>query len=145
MVYKVEHRIGIATPVDKVYDIVADINAWPSWSPIHKTASATLSFGAPISLEEVYDGLSRWEQAGVIEDWVPLSHIHVTIPKPFYAGRLTRYFELENLSETGSLFTVGALFDGFLSEREGKRFGAPLKRGFEAMGHALKTKAEGAS
>ena len=143
MVIKIEHRTGIATPVDQVYEILADINAWPSWSPIHKSTTATLGFGAPIALEEVYEGLGHWEQAGIIEDWVPLSHIHVTIPKPFYAGRLTRFFELEILSDTGCLFTVGALFNGFLSEYEGTRFAAPLKRGFEAMGQALKTKAEG--
>lgn len=145
MSFKIEHRIGISAPVDRSYEIAADIGAWPSWSPIHKAASATLAFGGPILLDEHYEGLGRWEQVGTIADWTPLSHIHVSVPKPFYAGRLTRYFEFENLSDTGSLFTVGALFEGLISEWEGRRYAGPLKRGFAAMAEALKLRAEASS
>ncbi|MGA9658695.1 MAG: SRPBCC family protein, partial [Asticcacaulis sp.] len=121
MSFKIEQRIGIAAPVDDVYEILADINAWPEWSPIHKKAEAILRFGAPVHLEEHYEGLGTWETDGSVADWTPLSHIHIHVPKPLYAGKLVRYFEFEALSEYGSHFAVGALFGGFLSEREGKR------------------------
>ena len=142
MSYKVEYRIGVAAPVDDVYDLVCDIESWTQWSPIHKAASGQLKFGAPIHLEEQYEGLGMWEIDGVLSDWSPYSHIHVFIPKPFYAGKQVRYFEFEALSQTGSAFTVGALFNGFLAEREGKLISGPVKRGFTAFAEAVKAKAE---
>jgi hypothetical protein len=144
VVFKIEHRIGIKAPVEEVYEVIADVARWPHWSPIHKKTAAKLAFGAPISLDEYYEGLGRWEVSGVISDWSPLSHIHIDVPKPFYAGSLTRFFEFERLSEAGSVFAVGAVFSGFLSEREGKRYRKYLKAGFQAMAEALKMKVESA-
>ena len=142
MSYKVEYRIGVAAPVDDVYDLVADIESWTQWSPIHKAANGQLKFGAPIHLEEQYDGLGTWEIDGVLSDWSPYSHIHVFIPKPFYFGKQVRYFEFETLSQTGSAFTVGALFNGFLSEREGRAYGKYLKTGFQRFAETVKARAE---
>lgn len=142
MAIKIEQRVGVAAPVDDIWDLIADVNAWPSWSPIHKAASGEMHFGAPIHFEEYYEGLGTWEVDGAINDWTPLSHLHVGVPKPFYAGRLIRYFEMDALSDQGSTFTVGALFQGFLSEREGLRFRRFLRTGFEAFAEAVKTRAE---
>jgi len=142
MTFKVEQRIGITRPVDEVYEIVADIDNWPGWSPIHKTASGQLRFGAPVRFEEQYDGLGLWEIGGVVSDWSPLSHIHIGVPKKFYEGSLIRFFEFEELSKTGTSFAIGAVFSGFLSEREGRRYAKFLKKGFTAYCEALKAKAE---
>jgi hypothetical protein len=142
--YRIEHRVGIAAPVDDAYEIAAEIEAWPQWSPIHKKATGRLAFGAPIALEEYYEGLGTWELSGALADWQPFSHIHVAVPKPFYAGTLIRYFEFDALSAHGSTFAVGALFDGFLSEREGKMIAGPVRRGFAAFAEALKDRAEAA-
>ncbi len=142
MALKIEHRVGIAAPVDDIYELLEDINAWPEWSPIHKAASGELHFGHAIHLEEQYEGLGMWEIDGIVDDWSPLSHIHVSVPKPFYAGRLTRYFEMDALSDQAATFTIGALFSGFLSEREGKQYRSHLRKGFEAFAEALKAKTE---
>jgi hypothetical protein len=140
--YKVEHRVGIKRSVDDIYAIVQDINSWPSWSPIHKASNGELKFAGKVSLDETYEGLGRWELSGHIEDYSPLSHIHVRIPRPFWEGSLIRYFEFEILSNEGCSFCVGAAFGGFLSIREGRRHAKALKNGFEAMGNALKTLSE---
>lgn len=140
--FRIEQRVGIAASVDDVYEIVADIDNWPNWSPIHKSASGKLSFGAPIGFEEYFEGLGTWEIQGTLADWTPLSHIHVAVPKPFYTGTLIRYFEFDALSAAGSTFAVGAMFNGFLAEREGRQIAKPVKRGFEAFAEALKVKAE---
>jgi hypothetical protein len=142
MALKVEYRIGIAVKVDDAYDIVADIENWPSWSPIHKKTTGTLGFGKPVFFEEYYEGLGTWEITGAVSDWSPLSHIHIHVPKKFYEGTLIRYFEFEQLTPIACHFTIGAMFSGFLSEREGKRFRKYLRAGFEAYGQALKAKVE---
>lgn len=142
MSVKIEYRVGIAAPVEVVYEVLADIEAWPQWSPIHKRVEGKLGFGTPLSLEEHYEGLGGWSVTGMITDWSPLSHIHVEVPKPFYAGRLIRFFEFDRLSETGCTFSVGALFTGFLSEREGQKYGPYIKAGFALMAEALKVRAE---
>ncbi len=142
--YKVEYRFGIAAPVDYVYDILADVERWPEWSPIHKEARAHLGFGAPAVFKEEYAGLGTWELEGALSDWVPLSHMHFHIPRPWYMGRLIRYYEVDNLLEVGTRFSVGAAFSGMLSIREGKRFAPHLRKGFEAFTLALKDRAEAA-
>jgi hypothetical protein len=141
--FKIEHRIGINRSVDEVFEIIADINAWPTWSPIHKSSSGELRFGAPVTLNEYYQGLGTWDISGSIGDYTPLSHIHVMVPKRFWEGSLIRFFEFEQLSDEACSFTVGAAFGGFFSVREGKRFKKHLKSGFIAMCEALKAKAEG--
>lgn len=142
--YKVEYRFGVAAPVDYVYEVLADIETWPEWSPIHKEASGRLSFGAPAAFKEHYDGLGTWELDGVLADWVPLSHIHFHIPRPWYVGGLVRYYEMDNLMEVGTRVSVGAAFSGFLSKREGRRYAPHLRKGFEAFAEVLKAKAEAA-
>jgi len=142
MALKIEYRIGISAPVDEVYEILTDMENWPSWSPVHKAVSGSVHFGAAVRLEEYYEGLGTWEQTGGVADYQPLSHIHVAIPRPFYAGSLIRYFEMDILSEAGTSFTVGALFSGFLSMREGRRYRHYLRKGFQAFAEALKAKAE---
>ena len=142
MVVKIEHRVGISAPVDDVWELLSDLNGWATWSPIHKKAEGQMHFGAPVHLEEYYEGLGTWEIDGVISDWTPLSHIHIVVPKPFYAGKLIRFFEFDALSASGCAFSIGAVFDGFLSEREGKRYRPFLRAGFEAFGTALKDKIE---
>lgn len=142
MAIKIEQRIGVNAPVDDIWDIISEVGAWADWSPIHKAASAEMHFGSPIHLEEYYEGLGTWQIDGAISDWAPWSHLHVGVPKPFYAGRLIRYFEMEALADTGSTFTVGALFQGFLSEREGKAYREPLRKGFAAFAEAVKARAE---
>ncbi|ESQ88436.1 polyketide cyclase [Asticcacaulis sp. AC460] len=142
MAYKIEVRVGVAVPVDDVYEIIADIDSWTSWSPIHQEVSGKLGFGAPFHSKEKFEGLGVWEIDGVIADWTPLSHIHIAVPKKFYEGSLTRYFEFDSLSETGASFSMGAVFSGFLSEREGRRYGKFFRAGFQAFAEALKAKAE---
>lgn len=142
MALKIEQRIGISRPVDDVYGIVSDVGSWRHWSPIHKHAEATLSFGGPVRLEEHYEGLGTWEIGGFVSDWSPLSHIHVGVPKKFYEGSLIRFFEFEELSKTGTAFAIGAVFSGFLSEREGRRYARFLKSGFTAYCEALKARVE---
>jgi len=142
MAYKIEHRVGIAAPIDDVYEIIANIDGWSDWSPIHRRATGHLGFGAPVSMEEYFEGLGTWETEGAVSDWTPLSHIHIVVPKPFYAGTLIRYYEFEALSDTGTAFSLGAHFNGFLSEREGRKFSRLIRPGFERMAEALKSKAE---
>lgn len=142
MLFKVEHRIGINARVDDVWDVLADISKWSEWSPIHNVAEGEMRFGAPVHLEEHYQGLGTWEVRGTIDDWMPLSHIHIHVPKPFWAGTLVRYVELIELSPQSTSVAFGAAFGGFFSVREGKRFKKHIRAGFEAMNEALKAKME---
>ncbi|MFT3995917.1 MAG: SRPBCC domain-containing protein [Asticcacaulis sp.] len=143
MAVKIEKRIGIQTPVDTVYEILENIDAWPQWSPIHKAASGKMGFGAPVSFMEHYEGLGDWEINGFVADWSPLSHIHIGVPKKFYEGSLIRFYEMNILPGDACDFTIGAQFSGFLAEREGKKYRSYLREGFARFAEALKAKAEG--
>ena len=56
--------------------------------------------------------------------------------------KTTRYLEIEQLTESGCIFTNGELFDGYLGPSIAKRMRPALRSGFAAMGEALKARVE---
>ena len=39
---KIEHRIGIQTPTEAIWPMVADIAGWPAWNPLYTKAEGKL-------------------------------------------------------------------------------------------------------
>jgi hypothetical protein len=58
--------------------------------------------------------------------------------------RATRFLEIEKLTETGCIFSNGELFDGPLASMVVRSVGGAARRGFAAMGEAVKARAEAA-
>src|SRR5690606_24999804 len=54
----------------------------------------------------------------------------------------TRYIEIDRVSETGCIVSNGELFKGLLGPTAARRMGRAIWKGFEAMGEALKDRAE---
>ena len=52
MNFKVEKRVGVRAPSDRIWEIIADLPGWDQWNPIETGAAGTIAFGGSISLTE---------------------------------------------------------------------------------------------
>ncbi|HWA60506.1 MAG TPA: SRPBCC domain-containing protein [Caulobacteraceae bacterium] len=144
MAIKVEHRIGIQAPPDVIWEIVGDLSRWKDWNPLYTSAEGTLAFGATLTLTLVLPGGKPQVIKPVIESWTPEELIHWRLSMMGGLVKSIRYIEIEKLTETGCIFSNGEIFDGFIGRRLPKRMRRNIKAGFEAMGEAVRTRAEAA-
>jgi hypothetical protein len=139
---KIEHRVGVMAPPEVVWSVISDIAAWPAWNPLYPKAEGTLRIGAQLTLELVLEGRKPQTIKPVILDWVPNEQIHWRLNLLSGLVKSTRYMEIEKLTETGCIFANGELFKGPLGPTAARTLRRPIRRGFAAMGEAVKARAE---
>ena len=50
MSFTLHHRVEIAAPVERVWEVIADLDRYPEWNPFVVAARSTLAVGDPISM-----------------------------------------------------------------------------------------------
>lgn len=142
MQFRIEHRIGVAAPAAAIWPVLAELDRWPEWNPLYPRAAGSLSIGGELRLTERIGGREE-EIAPRVVDWVPESQI--LWRRKIGGGLVTalRYIEIEALSEEGSVFSNGELYDGVLAQRlvGGRR---ARRDAFAAMGETVKARVESA-
>lgn len=138
MATKVEERVGIPLSQEQVWDVLADLEGWKDWNPLHPRVEGKLGINAPIRLEQRLEGRPVETLEGVVADWVPYEQIHIARSHARGWARSVRYMEIEPLTATSCIFSVGELFGGFLGDRIAKKERRALRAGFLAMGEALR-------
>lgn len=139
---RVEDRIGIQAPAEVIWEIVYDLERWREWNPTYTEASGQVKIGETLTLTlALPDQPSQVIQPKVI-DWVPNEQLHWRLS--FMGGliKTLRYMEITALSEHGCIVDNGEIFGGLMGPSLGKRMGRVVRRGFQAMNEALKTRAE---
>jgi len=142
MPVKIEHRVGIQAPAEAIWEVIADIEGWRSWNPIYPKAEGTLRIGAPLTLELALEGRKPQTIKPVILDWIPNEQIHWRLTMLGGLVKTTRYLEIEKLNETGCIFANGEVFAGPLGPTALRSLRGPVRRGFAAMGDAVKARVE---
>jgi len=142
MPIKLEHSVGVAAPAEVIWEILADIPHWPKWNPIHPKAAGKVGFGERLTLTLTLPGdIHRQIEPSVI-DWTPNEAIHWRDKSVYGLVKTTRFLEIEKLSDTGCFFHNGEIFAGLLGVRVARSRRSSLKRGFAAVGEAMKARAE---
>ena len=142
MPVKIEHQIGVQAPAAVVWEIVHDLERWAEWNPLYTQASGVIRIGETLKLKlELPDQPPRDLEAVVI-DWTPDEAIHWKTSNVAGLVRTIRYLEIEAKSETGCIFSNGEIFQGLLGPRIAKPLRSSLKRGFAALGEAVRDLAE---
>ena len=141
---KIEHRIGVRAPAEVIWDAISDIEAWKDWNPLYPRAKGVLRIGAQLDLDVAIPGQKVRAIRPVILDWVPNDQIHWRLSILGGLIQSTRYIEIEALTETGCIFSNGELFRGRFAPLVLRRMAKDIRKGFAAMGEAVKTRAEAA-
>jgi hypothetical protein len=139
---KVEHRIGIQAPAEVIWEILSDIDNWPTWNPTYPKASGKLGIGKQLDLTLALPDTGPRDLAPYIADWVPETQILWT--ESFNAGmvKTVRFIEIENLGPANCIVSNGEQVDGLLAEIWLHKRRRALKKGYGAMSEALRDKAE---
>ena len=139
---RIEHRIGVQAPAETIWEVLADIERWAHWNPLYPKAEGRLRIGAPLTLEVALPDRKPQTIRPVIIDWIPNEQIHWRLSAMGGLVRTTRYLEIEKLTETGCIFSNGEIFTGLLGPRVAKSLRPSLRKGFTALGEAVRDLAE---
>lgn len=142
MPIKFEHRVGIGAPAEVIWEILADIPGWAAWNPIHPKAAGEVRFGERLTLTLALPGQAHEIIEPAIVDWTPNEAIHWRHSTTGGLVRSIRYLEIETLTASGCFFSNGEIFEGLLGPMIARRRRSSLRRGFAALGEALKERAE---
>ncbi len=143
MTIRIEHRLGVATPAHAVWEAYRDIEAWPSWNPSYPSTKGKLTIGGPVELTVLLDEAPE-AFTGRIVDWVPDTQLLMRGSR--YGGllRITRWVEVEVLTEEASVISNGEILEGPLEFLIPRRRRGRLYRALDAMSEAIKARAEAA-
>jgi hypothetical protein len=139
---KIESRVGIMAPPEPVWELLSNINAWPTWNPLYPAAAGELHIGAPLSLIIALPGEPHRQIEPRVNDWVPFEQILLTDLAWGGWVKSMRYIEIDHVDTHACIVSNGELFRGMVSEMYGNRNRRALKAGFAAMSEALKREAE---
>ncbi|MHB8528413.1 MAG: SRPBCC family protein [Caulobacteraceae bacterium] len=139
---KIEHRLGVQAPAEAIWAAVSDIAGWGAWNPLYPRAQGVLAMGERLTLDVALPGQQPRTIRPVVVDWVPNEQIHWSLTMASGLVRTTRYIEIEALTETGCIFSNGEIFGGLLGPLVARRMRGAVRAGFQAMGEAVKARAE---
>jgi hypothetical protein len=141
MAFRIEHRIGVAASPDTIWGLISDLEGWSQWNPLYTEVEGRLSIGQKLKISEAAPGGGARIIAPTIVDWEPPAQI-LWREDGGLMSRTVRYLEIEALSETGCIFSNGAVFHGLLGEHAAKSQRGAIYRGYEALGEAVKRESE---
>jgi hypothetical protein len=142
MAFRLENRIGVATPPHVIWEVIEDLPAWRRWNPFYTDAQGRFGFGETLTLTMSLPGREPQVIRPVVSDWTPGELVHWNLKLFNGLVRTTRYIEIEKLTETGCIFSNGEIFHGLLSRYVPPKLRRAVRQGFNAMGEAVKREAE---
>ena len=141
MNFKIEKRVGVRAPSERIWEIIADLPGWDRWNPVETDVSGTIAFGGSVNLTEAIEGLPQRQATGRVADWQPNAQL-VWTEKRGFLFNVVRYYEIEELEPGSCIVANGFIFSGFMGEGFHDKHKKAFKTACEAIGEALRTTAE---
>lgn len=141
MNFKIEKRVGVRAPSDRIWEVIADLPGWDHWNPVETGASGTIAFGGQINLTEAIEGLPERQVTGRVADWQPNAKL-VWTEKRSFLFNVIRYYEIEELEPGSCIVANGFIFSGFFGEGFHDKHRKTIRNACEAIGEALRKTAE---
>lgn len=138
---RIEKRIGVRAPADRIWEVISDLPGWTRWNP-YEAVEGSLGFGAPLSVREALPDFAPRETVAHVNDWQPLAQL-VWIEKRGLMFRTVRYFEIEELAPGSCIVSNGTLFSGLRGELFHDKHRKRIRAAYEDVAEALRRAAEG--
>ena len=139
---RIEKRIGVRAPSDRIWEILSDLETWHSWNPYETGLSGALAFGASISLTEALPGMAERQVQARLGDWQPYAQL-VWAEKRGFLFNAIRYYEIEELERGNCIVSNGVIFSGLRGELFHDRHRKTIRSAYEDISEALRRAAEG--
>ncbi|WP_396595150.1 SRPBCC family protein [Brevundimonas sp. R86498] len=141
MNFKVEKRIGVRAPSERIWEVIADFPFWDHWNPVETGVTGTLGFGSQISLRERIGSLDERQVIGRIAEWQPNAQL-VWTEKRGWLFNSMRFYEIEELERGSCIVSNGFIFSGLRGEGFHERHRRTVRASCEAVAEALRITAE---
>ena len=138
---RIEKRIGVRAPADRIWELIADLPGWDRWNPIETSVEGTIAYGSSIALTETIPGLPERRTVVRVGEWQPYAQL-VWLEKRGLWFSVIRYFEIEELGPGSCVIANGFIFSGLRGEMHFDRHRKVLRPAVDAVAEALKTAAE---
>ena len=138
---RIEKRIGVRAPADRIWDLIADLPGWDGWNPIETSVEGTIAYGGSIALSETIPGLPERRTTVRVGEWQPLAQLVWTEKRGLWFNSL-RYFEIEELEPGSCIVANGFIFTGLRGEMHFDRHRKTLRTAVDSIADALKAAAE---
>ena len=140
MAYRTQIRIGVKAPPAAIWEAMSEFGQWADWNPYYTAAEGRMAIGSTLELTRVLGGKAESFAASLV-DWVPGEQLVWRRSLGLFARSIS-YIEIEGLSPTASILTIGEIFDGLIGQNVSKPRRRLYKAGMQALGEALKARAE---
>lgn len=138
---RIERRIGVRAPTDRIWELIADLSGWERWNPVETSVEGTIAYGGSIALTETVDGLPERRATVRVGEWQPYAQL-VWLEKRGLWFRAVRYFEIEELEPGSCVFANGFIFSGLRGEMHFDRHRKALRTAVDAVADGMKAAAE---
>lgn len=138
----IEHRIGIHTPPEVIWDLLYDLEGWSRWNPLFIQAAGTIRIGEALTMTLAPAGSQPRELHPVVLEWVPNDQLHLRWTEMRGLIRVVRYMEIEQLGDESCIFSNGEIVGGLVGPSVARRYGGMIYKGLRQMSEALKAEAE---
>ena len=139
---RIEKRIGVHAPSDRIWEILSDLENWHTWNPYETGVTGALAFGASISLTEALPGMTERQVQARLGDWQPYSQL-VWAEKRGWLFNAIRYYEIEELERDSCIVSNGVIFSGLRGELFHDKHRKTIRSAYEDISEALRLAAEG--
>ncbi len=141
MNFKIEKRVGVQAPSDRIWEVITDLSGWDRWNPVETGVGGAIAFGGVLTLTEAIEGLPERQVTGRIADWQPNAQL-VWTEKRGFLFNVIRYYEIDELEPGSCIVANGFIFSGFMGEGFHDKHRRSIRTACEAIGEALKLNAE---
>lgn len=139
----VRASIEIDAPAERIFDILADLGAYPEWNPFTVRAESTLRLGDPIHLYvRLRGGHLSHRVEYVSKNERPTGLCWGTTIGAGFLLTAERCQTLVPLDERRTRYVNEDVLTGWLAPLVMRVYGPAMQRGFEAVASALKKRAE---
>ena len=139
---RIEKRIGVRAPSDRIWEILTDLENWHSWNPYETGVTGALAFGGGINLTEALPGMAERQVQARIGDWRPYAQL-VWAEKRGWLFNTIRYYEIEELERGNCIVSNGVIFTGLRGELFHDKHRSKIRSAYEDINEALRRAAEG--
>ncbi len=139
---RIEKRVGVRAPTDRIWELISDLPAWESWNPVETAVEGTIAYGGGIALTETIPGLGERRASVRVGEWQPYAQL-VWMERRGLWFRSIRYYEIEELEPGSCIVANGFVFSGLRGEMHFDRHRKSLRGAVEAVAEGLKAASEG--
>lgn len=134
---RIEQRVGVRAPAERIWDVITDLPRWDGWNPVERAVEGRIGFRTPISLTEALPHLPERRVTAVIGEWQPESQL-VWIEKRGWMFNVIRYYEIETLAPGSCIVSTGALYSGLRGEGFHDKHRKAIKAAYAEVVEALR-------